>query len=41
MNRFYVQEGNKRVSVMKYVGAYSIAGFAVYSPPGMAWDKSG
>lgn len=24
MNRFYVQEGNKRVSVMKYLGAYSI-----------------
>ena len=24
MNRFYVQEGNKRVSVMKYAGAYSI-----------------
>ena len=26
MNRFYVQEGNKRVSVMKYLEAYSIAG---------------
>lgn len=26
MNRFYVQEGNKRVSVMKYLGAYSIPG---------------
>lgn len=26
MNRFYVQEGNKRVSVMKYLGAYSITG---------------
>ena len=25
MNKFYVQEGNKRVSVMKFVGAYSIA----------------
>ncbi|WP_130811036.1 BMP family ABC transporter substrate-binding protein [Olsenella sp. Marseille-P4559] len=24
MHRFYVQEGNKRVSVMSYVGAYSI-----------------
>lgn len=24
MNKYYVQEGNKRVSVMKYVGAYSI-----------------
>lgn len=27
MNRFYVQEGNKRVSVMKYLGAYSIHGY--------------
>ena len=26
MNRFYVQEGNKRVSVMKYLGATSIEG---------------
>ncbi len=26
MNQFYVQEGNKRVSVMKYLGAYSISG---------------
>ena len=26
MNRFYIQEGNKRVSVMKYYGAYSIPG---------------
>lgn len=26
MNQFYVQEGNKRVSVMKYLGAYSITG---------------
>ena len=26
MNQFYVQEGNKRVSVMKYLGAYSIPG---------------
>ena len=25
MNSFYVQEGNKRVSVMKYAGAYSIS----------------
>lgn len=25
MNRFYVMEGNKRVSVLKYVGAYSIS----------------
>lgn len=26
MNQFYVQEGNKRVSVMKYLDAYSISG---------------
>lgn len=26
MNQFYVQEGNKRVSVMKYLGTYSIPG---------------
>ena len=26
MNRFYVEEGNKRVSVMKYFGAVSISG---------------
>ena len=26
MNRFYVQEGNKRVSVLKYYGAVKIAG---------------
>ena len=26
MNQFYVQEGNKRVSVLKYLGAYSIQG---------------
>ncbi len=25
MNKYYVQEGNKRVSVMKYLGAYSIS----------------
>lgn len=29
MNRFYVQEGNKRVSVLKYVGAYSITASVV------------
>ncbi|MCI8832084.1 MAG: BMP family ABC transporter substrate-binding protein [Lachnospiraceae bacterium] len=27
MNKFYVQEGNKRVSVLKYVGAASIPGY--------------
>lgn len=25
LNRYYVEEGNKRVSVLKYIGAYSIA----------------
>lgn len=27
MNKFYIQEGNKRVSVLKYVGAASIHGY--------------
>ena len=27
MNRFYVQEGNKRVSVLKYVNAYSVPAY--------------
>lgn len=29
MNRFYVEEGNKRVSVLKYYGAASIQGYAI------------
>ena len=31
MNRYYVQEGNKRVSVLKYVNAYSVP--ALCNPP--------
>lgn len=33
MNKFYVQEGNKRVSVMKYVGAVSISGEVIRLVP--------
>ncbi len=33
MNRFYVQEGNKRVSVMKFLGAYSIHGNVIRMVP--------
>ncbi len=29
MNRFYVEEGNKRVSVLKYYGAVSIQGYVI------------
>ena len=29
MNRFYVEEGNKRVSVLKYYGAASIQGYVI------------
>lgn len=39
MNRFYVQEGNKRVSVMKYVGAYSIAGYVTRLLPKRTEEK--
>lgn len=39
MNRFYVQEGNKRVSVMKYVGAYSIAGYVTRLIPKRTEEK--
>ncbi len=33
MNQFYVQEGNKRVSVMKFLGAYSIHGEVIRMLP--------
>lgn len=33
MNKFYVQEGNKRVSVLKYVGAASIPGYVTRLVP--------
>lgn len=39
MNRFYVQEGNKRVSVMKYLGAYSITGTVTRIVPRKTEDK--
>ncbi len=39
MNRFYVQEGNKRVSVMKYVGAYSIPGYVTRLIPQRTEEK--
>lgn len=39
MNRFYVQEGNKRVSVMKYVGAYSISGYVTRLIPKRTEEK--
>ena len=39
MNQFYVQEGNKRVSVMKYLGAYSIPGSVTRLIPKRTDDK--
>lgn len=33
MNRFYVQEGNKRVSVLKYLGAYNVAATVIRLVP--------
>lgn len=39
MNRFYVQEGNKRVSVLKYVHAYSIAASVTRLIPRRSDDK--
>ncbi len=33
LNRFYVQEGNKRVSVSKYMGAVSVEGFVTRVVP--------
>lgn len=39
MNRFYVQEGNKRVSVMKYYGAASISGSVTRIVPKRSKDK--
>lgn len=33
MNRLYVEEGNKRVSVMKYLGAYSIRAHVIRMVP--------
>ncbi len=39
MHKFYVVEGNKRVSVMKYVGAVSIAGNVTRIVPKQSGDK--
>lgn len=40
MNQFYVQEGNKRVSVMKYLGNYSIPGTVTRLLPKRTEDKA-
>lgn len=39
MNRYYVQEGNKRVSVLKYVNAYSISASVTRLIPRRSDDK--
>lgn len=39
MNQFYVQEGNKRVSVMKYLGTYSIPGSVIRLVPKRTDDR--
>lgn len=39
MNQFYVQEGNKRVSVMKYLQTYSIAASVIRLVPKKTEDK--
>lgn len=39
MNQFYVQEGNKRVSVMKFLGTYSIPGSVTRLVPKKTDDK--
>ncbi|WP_432630115.1 BMP family ABC transporter substrate-binding protein [Brotaphodocola sp.] len=39
MNRYYVQEGNKRVSVLKYVHAYSISASVIRLIPRRTDDK--
>ena len=39
MNQFYVQEGNKRVSVMKYLQTYSIAASVTRLVPKKTYDK--
>ncbi len=40
MGQFYVQEGNKRVSVLKYLGAYSIPGRVTRIVPKKTDDKN-
>lgn len=39
MNQFYVQEGNKRVSVLKYLNAFSISGQVTRLVPKRSDDK--
>lgn len=39
MNKFYVEEGNKRVSVMKYFGAVSIPGYIIRIVPKRTEEK--
>ena len=39
MNKYYVLEGNKRVSVLKYIGAYSIEGTVTRIVPRLTGDK--
>ena len=39
MNKYYVQEGNKRVSVLKYVGAFSIPGTVIRLLPKRSEEK--
>ena len=39
MNRYYVLEGNKRVSVLKYIGAYSIEATVTRIVPKLTSDK--
>ncbi len=39
MNKYYVQEGNKRVSVLKYVGAFSISGMVTRLLPRRSEEK--
>lgn len=39
MNRYYVQEGNKRVSVLKYVNAYSITASVIRLLPKRSDDR--
>ena len=40
MGRFYVQEGNKRVSVLKYLGAYSVPSYVTRVVPKRTDEKN-
>ena len=39
MNKFYVEEGNKRVSVMKCVGAVAVPGYVTRIFPAVSRKK--